>query len=159
MKLRSAFRSAVHMLAVCWLLPILSRPAAAQPCPQCQQQSCSGCKSGRCCRPWGCKRCKCVHAKHICFPPHLEHYGFYPACWHPWPFSLDETYSHCAIRPILPAIHEEKKDDTVPGKVESPDLEEILPPPTLDQPQKNGQPPVKTKPVAAPMPPRLPRFR
>jgi hypothetical protein len=155
------------MLAACFALPILSRPAAAQPCPQCQQES-QHCQSGRCCHPWGRKRCKCVHAKNICFPPHLEHYGFYPTCWHPWPFPLDVTYSHCPIRPILPAMHLEKKAEAPSKEEQGPDLEEVLPPPTPDQPQKNNQPPAKTKPVqapaktkpvAAPQSPRLPRFR
>jgi hypothetical protein len=36
---------------------------------------------------------KCVCPKPACDLCSLEHYGYYPTCWHPWPFPPD--YSHC----------------------------------------------------------------
>jgi hypothetical protein len=36
---------------------------------------------------------KCICPKPVCDPCNLEHYGYYPTCWHPWPFPQD--YRHC----------------------------------------------------------------
>jgi hypothetical protein len=38
-----------------------------------------------------------VCSKPISSPCELEHYGYYPTCWHPWPFPPD--YSHCCFPP------------------------------------------------------------
>jgi hypothetical protein len=40
-----------------------------------------------------CFHYKCVCPKPICNPCNLEHFGYYPTCWQPWPFPPD--YSHC----------------------------------------------------------------
>jgi hypothetical protein len=56
--------------------------------------------SGSCCPKTTFFRTKPPHIhwkricpKPICDPCSLEHYGYYPTCWHPWPFPPD--YSHC----------------------------------------------------------------
>src|SRR5687767_926546 len=36
--------------------------------------------------------------KPICDPCELKHYGYYQACWAPWPFPPD--WSHCAVPPV-----------------------------------------------------------
>jgi hypothetical protein len=36
---------------------------------------------------------KCGCPKPVCGPCTLEHYGYYPTCWRPWPFPPD--LSHC----------------------------------------------------------------
>jgi hypothetical protein len=40
-----------------------------------------------------CWHYKCVCPKPVCDPCSLEHYGYYPTCWQPWPFPPD--YRHC----------------------------------------------------------------
>lgn len=40
-----------------------------------------------------CIKWHCVCPKPVCDCGSLEHYGYYPTCWHPWPFPPD--YSHC----------------------------------------------------------------
>jgi len=44
----------------------------------------------------------CVKFKHLCPKPvcdpcHLQHYGYFATCWHPWPFPAD--FSHCPYPP------------------------------------------------------------
>jgi hypothetical protein len=40
-----------------------------------------------------CFHYKCICPKPICEPCNLEHFGYYPTCWQPWPFPPD--YRHC----------------------------------------------------------------
>ncbi len=44
-----------------------------------------------------CIKWKCTCPKPICDPCNLEHYGYYPTCWHPWPFPPD--YTCCRVPP------------------------------------------------------------
>ena len=42
----------------------------------------------------------------ICDPCHLEHFGYYPTCWSPWPYP--PNWSHCpypTASVMLPAPH------------------------------------------------------
>jgi hypothetical protein len=47
----------------------------------------------------GCPRIrfKCACPRPICGPCELEHNGYYPTCWQPWPYPPD--YSHCPTPP------------------------------------------------------------
>jgi hypothetical protein len=40
-----------------------------------------------------CFHYKCICPKPICDPCNLEHFGYYPTCWQPWPYPPD--YRHC----------------------------------------------------------------
>lgn len=40
---------------------------------------------------------KCVCPKKICPCCPLENFGYYPTCWHPWPFP--PNYGHCPVPP------------------------------------------------------------
>jgi hypothetical protein len=126
MTLRSPARFLAVLLAPYLLLVSLGRPAAAQECPQCQQ--CQQCGKQRCCRTWGCLRCKCFHPKRVCFPKNIEHYGYYPTCWHPWPFPLDQMYALCPLKPTLPPVGPFQpsavKDDSLPEPQPMPPDEE-----------------------------------
>jgi hypothetical protein len=92
-------------LLVPWLLLAgLARPVRADgDCAGCG--SCGGCAAGfgaalHCpkttfCRPKPpCIRWKCVCPKPVCDPCSLDHFGYYPTCWHNWPFPPD--YSCCS---------------------------------------------------------------
>ncbi len=112
----------VVLLTPCLLTALWARPAAADWCG------------------WGCKcpvfdYCleKAPKMKHhkvcpkpVCDPCTLEHYGYYPTCWHPWPFPPD--YSHCPLPgPFLaPGSPVPPLATPQPG---SPPGGEVLPPP------------------------------
>jgi hypothetical protein len=57
-----------------------------------------------------CVKYKCICPKKICPNRELENYGYYPACWHPWPFP--PNYTHCPIPASLVAAPCEIKDGT-----------------------------------------------
>jgi hypothetical protein len=38
----------------------------------------------------------------VCDPCHLEHFGYYQPCWHPWPFG--EDWSHCPYQTSAQAL-------------------------------------------------------
>lgn len=42
---------------------------------------------------------KCVCPKPICSCCDMENYGYYPTCWHAWPFP--PNYSHCPVPPTI----------------------------------------------------------
>lgn len=42
-------------------------------------------------------RIKCGCPKPVCDPCDLEHFGYYPTCWQPWPYPPD--WSHCPVPP------------------------------------------------------------
>jgi hypothetical protein len=98
-------------------LALLARPAAAQEVVEGGGGGCSscgismswgggggcGCK-GPCPPPYihlfeGPPRIKFKRAcpRPVCDPCHLEHYGYYQTCWHPWPYPPD--WSHCPCPP------------------------------------------------------------
>src|SRR5204863_4098096 len=37
---------------------------------------------------------KCGCPRPICDPCNLPHYGYFPTCWHPWPFPRNECPCH-----------------------------------------------------------------
>ena len=52
------------------------------------------------CRPRPpCIKYKCVCPKPICCGCELENFGYYPTCWHPWPFP--PNYCHCPVPPTI----------------------------------------------------------
>ncbi|HWG45121.1 MAG TPA: hypothetical protein VN688_20290 [Gemmataceae bacterium] len=90
MTLRSAASSLALLLAPCFVLMLLGRPASAQVCLHCPKTTF--------CRPKApCIKYKCVCPKPICNGCDLENFGYYPTCWHPWPFP--PNYSHCPVPP------------------------------------------------------------
>lgn len=159
MKLRFAPRPAFLLLVAAFPLALLSLPASAQQCQQCKQE-CTQCKSGRYVCPIRCLRCRGFHSKKVCFPAHLERYGYSPTCWHPWPHTIEETYSQCPVQPTLPVLYP-KPPPKVATLKEGPDMEEVLPPPKPDEPEKapNGKPDSKIKKSVSQPFPNLPRFR
>jgi hypothetical protein len=83
----------------------LAVPARADgPGPGCGACPGCGCGPGICCprttfcrtRP-PCIRWKCVSPKPVCDPCSLDHHGYYPTCWHCWPFPPD--YGCCRQTP------------------------------------------------------------
>lgn len=79
-------------LAPCLLLPILSRPAAAECCLHCPKTVF--------CRP----RAPYIKYKNVCPKPicpcgEMENFGYYPTCWHAWPFP--PNYAHCPCPPTI----------------------------------------------------------
>src|SRR5437660_7390720 len=67
---------------------------------------------------------KCGCPRPICDPCNLPHYGYFPTCWHPWPFPPD--WSHCAVPPpatLVPSEH--------PGRMR-----------TMSEPPKGGETPM-----------------
>jgi len=40
---------------------------------------------------------KCACPRPVCEPCKLEHFGYYPTCWNPWPYPPD--WSHCRTPP------------------------------------------------------------
>ncbi len=88
-------RALVLSLAVWLAVAGLALPARAGDCC---------CPPGICCpvttfcivrQP--CIKWKCTCPKPICDPCNLDHYGYYPTCWHPWPFPPD--YTCCRVPP------------------------------------------------------------
>jgi hypothetical protein len=49
-----------------------------------------------------CLHCKWACVKSICDPYCLEHFGYYPTCWQPWPFPPD--YRHCYALCMAPPL-------------------------------------------------------
>src|SRR5262249_22801892 len=58
----------------------------------------------------------------ICNPCHLPHYGYFPTCWHPWPFPRNE----CACPPEQPDILFRQGEN--PGMPRSSLPSDIIPP-------------------------------
>jgi hypothetical protein len=104
-----------------------------QACSQCAKagQGCSSCGS-RLASLFHRQTCVHVHQKKICAPCGLKNYGYYPHCWHPWPFPT--YYGHCP--PPVPAAafqppwyepgnpHPPKGDEALPAPTPAPDLKE-----------------------------------
>jgi len=89
MTLRSAAASLALFLAPCLALTALSGSATAAECH---------CPKTTFCRPKApCIKYKNVCPKPVCDPCDLENFGYYPTCWHPWPFP--PNYSHCDTPP------------------------------------------------------------
>jgi hypothetical protein len=76
-------------------------------CPQVQAGDLFGC-FGCCCEKCQPKYQHCSEgpprikfhmgcAKPVCDPCHLEHWGYYQNCWHPYPWLPD--WSHCTVPP------------------------------------------------------------
>ncbi len=63
-------------------------------------------------------RIKCACPKPVCDPCNLEHFGYYPTCWHPWSYLPD--WSRCPVAPPAMAL--------VPGSPMVPTPEMIGPP-------------------------------
>lgn len=90
MTLRSVASSLALLLAPCLMFSALSGPAAAAECLHCPKTTF--------CRPLEPRiRYKSVCPKPICDPCSMENYGYYPTCWHPWPFP--PNYGHCEVPP------------------------------------------------------------
>jgi hypothetical protein len=81
-----------------FLTPVVVLPGLATAA---RAQGCSWCGSSPLCCPapttcitrtprW---HYKCVCPRPVCAPCNLEHYGYYPTCWQPWPFPPDTR--HC----------------------------------------------------------------
>lgn len=52
------------------------------------------------CRP----KAPCIKYKRVCSKPIcpcclMENFGYYPTCWHPWPFP--PNYCHCPVPPTI----------------------------------------------------------
>jgi hypothetical protein len=165
MTLASTFRLPALLLAPCLVLPALGGPAAAQggkpdtpstaapaqnammpppemapsgqACPQCAKagQTCSSCGSRLSSLLHRQKTCIHTHQKPICAPCGLKHYGYYPACWHPWPFPTN--YSHCPP-PVPPAAFQPPWYE--PGNPHPPKGDESLPQPTPASPDMKEEP-------------------
>jgi hypothetical protein len=98
MSLTRVFRALVGPPALWLAAASLALPARAG------DNYCCGCGPGICCpvttfcriRP-PCIKWKCVCPKPVCDPCNLDHYGYYPTCWHAWPFPPD--YSCCRLPP------------------------------------------------------------
>jgi hypothetical protein len=94
--------------ALVLLLPaaVLPAPARADGCANCG--TCGCCPPGICCpktvfcriRP-PCIRWKCTCPKPVCDPCNLDHYGYYPTCWHAWPFPPDYSCCHQPPNAVL----------------------------------------------------------
>ncbi len=92
MTLRSVAGSLALLLAPCLVLTAVSRPAGAGECH---------CPTTVFCRPKEPRiKYKNVCPKPICPACEMENYGFYPTCWHPWPFP--PNYAHCEGPAIAP---------------------------------------------------------
>ncbi len=84
---RSVAGSLALFLAPCLVLTALSRPASADG---------THCPKTTFCRPKApCIKFKCVCPKPVCDPCSLENFGYYPTCWHTWPFP--PNYAHCDV--------------------------------------------------------------
>jgi hypothetical protein len=141
---KSEARSLALLLAPCLVLSAVGRPAPAQvneqppmiapACPHCANgaQACPHCGS----RFSFLHRKTCVHVSHkrICAPCGLKNYGYYPHCWHPWPFPTD--YSHCPP-PVPPAAFQPPWYE--PGNPHPPKADE-LPTPTPTSPDMKEEP-------------------
>ncbi len=109
---------------------------SAQSCPNCAKgaQGCASCGS-RLASLLHRQTCIPVHQKKICAPCGLQHYGYYPACWHPWPFPT--YYGHCPP-PVPPAAAQPPWYD--PGNPHPPKGDEALPEPTPVSPDLKEEP-------------------
>jgi hypothetical protein len=104
MTLRSAAGSLALLLASCFALTIVSRPAAA---------GYLFCQKATFYHPRPpCVKYKCICPKPIsnCCP--LPNFGYSPTCWHAWPFPPD--YSHCPMPPGCQPGGIEKPHDQLP---------------------------------------------
>ena len=88
MKLRSATGSLVLLLAPWLVLSISTSPASAQTCVTCQTPPVFRPKPV-------CNKCKFGRHKQACNQCDLANYGYFPTCWHPWPFP--PNYDHCPM--------------------------------------------------------------
>lgn len=91
MTMHSKAISLALYLVPCLLVPTLSRPAAAEyfHCPKTVF-----------CRPKAPHiKYKCVCPKPICPCNLMENFGYYPTCWHAWPFP--PNYAHCPCPPTI----------------------------------------------------------
>ncbi|MGH7173137.1 MAG: hypothetical protein ACRELG_22880 [Gemmataceae bacterium] len=91
MTMRSAAASLALLLTPCFLLAPPSRASAAEGlfCPKTVF-----------CRPKPpCIKYKRVCPKPICSCGEMENFGYYPTCWHPWPFP--PNYCHCPVPPTI----------------------------------------------------------
>jgi len=115
MTLRSTAGSLALLLAPL-VLTVLSQPASAQHCTHCPKITF--------CRPKApCIKYKCVCPKPICNGCDLENFGYYPTCWHPWPFP--PNYSHCPVPPTTMMV----PPCCQPGGVANPN--DLLPSPQM----------------------------
>jgi hypothetical protein len=108
MSLTRIFRALVLPLAP-WLAAAgLALPARAG--DGCCGGNCGGGCPATCCGPGifcpvtkfcqirpPCIKWKCTCPKPVCDPCNLDHYGYYPTCWHAWPFPPD--YTCCRLPP------------------------------------------------------------
>jgi hypothetical protein len=89
---RFAVFSLAFLFAPCCLLSTGSSASAGGTCFHCPKTVF--------CRPKPpCIKYKCVCPKPICPCCEIENYGYYPTCWHPWPFP--PNYSHCPFPPTI----------------------------------------------------------
>jgi hypothetical protein len=89
---RFAAFSFAFLLAPCCLLATGNSASAGGDCHHCPKTVF--------CRPKPpCIKYKCVCPKPICPCCEIENYGYYPTCWHPWPFP--PNYSHCPCPPTI----------------------------------------------------------
>jgi len=117
--------------------------------PAAVAQECDSCGKGRCPPHFkyhyeGPPKIKFKHGcpRPICDPCYLPHYGYFPTCWHPWPFPPD--WSHCAVPP---------PGALLPHDIPPPGTRRILGEPPLPEGEKPGVPrrsaaPSDTPPVA-----------
>ena len=92
-------------------------------------------------------RIKCGCPKPVCDPCDLEHFGYYPTCWQPWPYPPD--WSHCPVPP--PAVVFEATGPGVPMPRAVPAQPGRMPP---LQESGNALPPPHRLPTTPPAPPR-----
>jgi hypothetical protein len=92
MTLRSTTASLALFLAPCLALTAAGSAAMADDCLHCPKTVF--------CRPMAPKiKYKCVCPKPVCPCDALENFGYYPTCWHAWPFP--PNYSHCPSPPTI----------------------------------------------------------
>jgi hypothetical protein len=123
------------LLAACLVLPALSRSATADDgacgggcCPPARH-----CPVTTFCRPKApCIKYKCTCPKPVCDVCSLNHAGYYPTCWQPWPFP--PNYSHCLVPPTTTQVPPCCRPDGVAA------AEDVLPAPKAVGGQAVGQP-------------------
>jgi hypothetical protein len=157
-------------------LLLLTAPLPAQsPCEGCAtcglSVSCGSCGKGHCPPPYRhyfegppCIKFKRACPRPVCDPCNLEHYGYYPTCWAPWPFPAD--WSHCpcpppgarlpppAVPPFTPRTPAARSLDDPSRRGTTPSRE--LPTPRLDDkppPRLDDKPSSSTMLVPVPVPP------
>lgn len=145
MRMRSLAAPLALVLAPLLLLAVQSAARAGLFCP----------------KTWFCKPAQpCIKFKCVCPQPinpkcGLENFGWYKACWQPWPFPPD--YSHCPVGPPLMGLEPPVAKTTAPSQEElpAPTKEQTEEPgkdqmPLKDMPLKKDQPPVKDLPDLKP---------